>query len=123
MMKERFEKVNRYFEQQIQQCDQRIQALQADDRRDEANLEKVRANVYDIFRTILSVAVKTCKEDPAAVKQFFLKKIQQIPANWETSHAQAEKHGDTVKMEIERIKLDTVGEIRQVFGQIWEEDI
>lgn len=121
-MKERLEKVNRYFERQIQQCNQRIQSLQADERRDEANLEKVRANVYDIFCTILSVAVKTCKEDPAAVRQFFLKKTEQIPANWEASYDQAEKHGDTVKMEIERIKLDTVAEIRQVFGQIWEEE-
>ena len=119
-MKERVARVNKYFDQQIEQCQQRIRALQADERRDEANLEKVRANVYDIFRTILSVAEKTCKDDPNAMKQFFLKRMEQIPANWVTAHAKASEHGDVVKIQIEQIKLDTVGEIRQVFGQIWE---
>lgn len=121
-MKERAAKINNYFDQQIDQCNQRIKVMQENERRDEANLEKVRANVYDIFRTILSVAGKTCKEDPVAVKQFFLKKMEQIPANWVTSCEQAEKHGDTVKMTIERIKLDTVAEIRQAFVQTWEEE-
>ncbi len=122
MMKERVLKVNKYFDQQIAQCDQRIQALQADERRDEANLEKVRANVYDIFRTILSVAEKTCKDDPDGVKRFFVKKTEQIPSSWAASYEQAQKHGDAVKMQIERIKLDTIEEIRQQFAQVWEEE-
>ena len=120
-MKERIETLNHYFDQQIDQYNQHIGVLQADERRDEANLEKVRANVYDIFRTILSVAEKTCKDDPDAMKQFFWKKTEQIPANWVTSYDKAREHGDVVKMQIEQIKLDTVGEIRQVFKQIWEE--
>ena len=119
-MNERVARVNNYFDQKIEQCNQCIHTLQADDRRDEANLEKVRANVYDIFRTILSVAVKTGQGDPEAVKRFFVSKTEQIPSGWVTSYEQAEKHGDAVKMAIEQIKLDTVDEIRQVFVQIWE---
>ncbi len=121
-MKERVARVNKYFDQQIEQCNQRIQILQADERRDEANLEKVRANVYDIFRTILSVATKTCKDDADATKRFFVAKTEQIPANWAASYEQAQKHEDAVKMQIERIKLDTVQEIRQRFAQEWEEE-
>jgi len=67
------------------------------------------------------VAEKTCQNDPDAMKMFFLKKTEQIPANWVVAHAKANDHGDEIKMQIEQIKLDTVAEIRQVFEQIWEE--
>ena len=122
MMKQRVSKLNSYFEEQIALCEQRGKGLMADDRRDEATFEKVRANVYDIFRTILSVAVKTCKEDPEAVRQFFLRRIEQIPSNWTVSYQQAKQHGDTIKMQIEQIKLDTIDEIKKSFAQIWEEE-
>ena len=47
------------------------QTLRADDRADEAAFEKIRANVYDSFRTVLSVAEKTCGDEEDAVHDFF----------------------------------------------------
>lgn len=122
MMEQKVSKLNSYFEEQIVLCGQRGKELLADDRRDEANFEKVRGNVYDIFRTILLVAVKTCKGDPEATRQFFVRKTEQIPSNWAAAYQQVKQHGDAVKMQIEQIKLDTIDEIKKTFAQIWEEE-
>ena len=63
MIEQKVSKLNDYFEVQIALCGQRNKELLADERMDEATFEMVKANVYDIFRAILSVAVKTCKGD------------------------------------------------------------
>ncbi len=98
----------------------RCEELQRDDRRDEANFEKIAGNVYDIFRTVLSAAEKPCGGQEAAVADFFRKRLEQIPGSWQAAYQQAEAHGDTKKMHIERIKLDAVAEIWAEFNRIWE---
>jgi hypothetical protein len=120
MIEQKVSKLNSYFEGQIALCGQRNKELLADERMDEATFEKVKANVYDIFRTILSVAVKTCKGDPGAVQRFFVQKAEQIPSNWIAAYDKAKQHNDVVKMQIEQIKLDTIHEIRENFAKIWE---
>ena len=105
-----------YFDRQIAACKDRQAALASDSRTDEANFEKIRANVFDIFRTILSVAQKMA--DP---KAFFLKKLEEIPANWVSAKKAALAHGDDAAAHIETIKLDTKDAIRAEFLRIWEE--
>ena len=94
----------------------------AEERGDEADFEKVKANIYDIFRTIFSVAVKAGRGDAEAVKRFFILKIEQIPSNWVSAYNKARQHDDAVKMQIEQIKLDTAREIKETFEMIWEEE-
>ncbi len=120
MIEQKVSKLNRYFEEQIAMCNQRNKKLLDDERTDEAAFEKVKANVYDIFRTILSVAVKTSKGDPDAVRRFFVQKTEQIPSSWVTAYDKAKQHNDTVKMCLEEIKLDTIGEIKENFAKTWE---
>ena len=59
MIEQKISKLNSYFDKEISLCEQHSKNLLADDRADEAAHAKIPANVYDIFRTILSVAVKT----------------------------------------------------------------
>ena len=120
MIEERISKLNAYFDREIALCQQRNKELLADERIDEADFEKIRANVYDIFRTILSVTVKTANNDPDKLKQTFALKTEQIPSNWIIAYEKAKQHDDTVKMRIEQIKLDTIREIKETFTQIWE---
>lgn len=120
-MNERQCKFERYLEGRIAACKQRGGLLVADDRMDEGNFEKIRANVYEIFKTILSVTEKVCEEDDCAKKRFFLQKVEQIPSGWEASYEKAKQHGDVEKMHIEGLKLDTAREIREMYMQIWEE--
>ena len=76
MIEQKASRLNDYFDAQISLCEQRGKKLLADDRTDEANFEKVKANIYDIFRTIFSAGAKSCKDDSEAVKRFFMLKIR-----------------------------------------------
>lgn len=120
-MNEQQRKFELYIDEQITDCRQRSELLAADERTDEGNFEKVRANVYEIFKTILSAAEKVCGKDDGARKRFFLQKTDEIPANWTTSYEEAKKQGDVEKVYIESIKLDTAREIKEMCMQIWEE--
>ncbi|MDE7327533.1 MAG: hypothetical protein K2N63_14875 [Lachnospiraceae bacterium] len=120
MIEHKISKLNSYFEEQIAMCGQRNKELLADGHTDEANFEKIKANVYDIFRTILSAAVKTNKADPDTIRRFFVQKTEQIPSSWETAYNKAKEHNDAVKMCLEQIKLDTIDEIKVNFAKIWE---
>ena len=122
MIEQKISKLNGYFDKEISLCKHRSETMMADDLAHKAAHEKIKANVYDIFRTTLSVAVKTGKGDPEAVSRFFFLKIQQIPSNWTTAYDQARQHDDTVKIQVEQIKLDTAARITETFTNIWEEE-
>ena len=111
-----------YFETRIADCKTQEQLLTADDRADEAVFAKIRTNVWDVFRTVFSAAVKSCGSDDEKTEQFFLAKTQQIPQNWRASLQKAEEHGDTEKAHLERIKLDTADEVTTAFQKIWREN-
>lgn len=109
-----------YFADRIACCKKQAQELTCDDRGDEAVFAKVRMNVYDIFSTIFSVAVKTAGEDDEKLMQFFAQKIRQIPQSWHASLANALQHGDSDKAYLEQIKLEAVEEIKKEVARIWE---
>lgn len=110
-----------FFEEKIADCKKRMNELFADERSDEANFEKIRVSVYEIFKTILAVAVKSAKDDSVGIQQFFFMKVEQIPANWKEAYNIANQHEDSERMHIERIKLETSDEIRNMFTKIWGE--
>lgn len=120
-MNEKIKHMNQFFDNQIQLCRQQEKNLQEDDRRDEANFQKIKANVYDIFKTILTVAQKVGNGNSQSIKQFFWAKTEQIPASWKAAYEAAKLHDDTENMVIEMIKLDTIQEIRDEFLTCWEE--
>lgn len=121
-MEHKIEKLNQWFAAQIAACGAAEKELLADDRRDEADFEKIKANVYDIFRTILSAAVKTGDRNEDAVKDFFLQRLQQIPSKWSAAYKKAESNNDAAQMHIERVKLDVAEEVQADFCTIWEDN-
>ena len=121
-MNQKTEKFTAYLDAAIARCAEQEKKLIADDRKDEAVFEKIRANVYNIFRSILGVAVENCGEDAAKIRDFFLKRIDHIPASWMASYEAAKQHDDTAKVQIEEIKLAVVQEIKAQFTKIWEEN-
>ena len=116
MFEKKFSLMNAYFDEQIALCNRRSEELFADSRGDEAVFEKVRANVFDIFRTVLSAAEKSCKGDAEAAARFFLLKLEQIPSNWVESYEKAKQHNDAAKMRTEEIKLDALRQIKEYFS-------
>jgi len=120
-MEQKITKMNNWFEEKIAACGRRNAELQADDRTDEAIFEKVKANIYDAMRTWLTVAVRVIgKGDEKAVKDFFIARVEQIPASWAAAYEKAKEHNDIARMQTEQVKLDVVREVRAEFDKIWE---
>ncbi len=115
-------KVNDFFEQRIAECNEKQRELQEENCSDEANFEKIKANVYDIFKTALSVGKKQYGDDSLKVKEFLMEKLGQISSDWAASYEKAEQNDDTRKMCIEKIKMNTAQDIRENILQIWEEN-
>ena len=120
-MDKKAEQMSTWFDSQIAGCINRQKELLTDDRPDEATFEKIRANVYDVFHTVLSVGVQNSGGSEERAKAFFLEKLRQIPSAWTASYNQASQNHDGEKMYIEQLKLDTAQEIRLKFSEIWEE--
>ena len=110
-----------YLEEQAGACQQRGKLLTEDGRVDEGNFEKIRANAYEIFKTILSVGERLYGADEEAQRDFFLQKIEEIPVSWADSYEKARENGDAEKMHIESVKLDAIREIKEMCAQIWGE--
>lgn len=121
MMKTKIDQFISWLDGQAADCENRKKKLLEDDRIDESVFEKIKINVYDIFRTILLAGEKTSNGDAQKLKEFFLLKLEQIPAHWIASYNKAKQNDDIEKMQIESLKLDTVQAIRAKFLQNWEE--
>ena len=120
MIDQKVSELNRWFNEKTEMCSKRNRELNEDGRADEAIFEKVKANIYDVFCTVLSVAVRTANGDEDAVKGFFVQRAEQIPAGWAAALEKAREHNDIARMQTEQIKLDTIHEIRDEFARIWE---
>lgn len=112
-----------YLQEQVASCARRKEKLLAEERPDEAVFEQVRGNIYDIFRSVLSVAAEKYRDDAQAGREFFRLKLEQIPSGWQASYEKAREHDDTVKMQLESIKLAAARDIRENFMRIWEGEL
>ena len=82
-----------------------------------------RGNVFGIFQAVLAAAEKACGGDEAAARAFVLERAEQIPERWRAAWEAASARGDGEAMHIERLKLDTAGEIRGRMLKCWEERV
>lgn len=93
--------------------------LVLDERKDEANLVKIKKNIFSIFNTIFHVIIKNeflVEED---IRLLFEKKMESIPQNWKTSYENAKTHNDVEKVVIEEIKFQTLDLIANKFNELW----
>ena len=105
-----------WLTEQIDLCARKRTELLADQRKDEANFEKIRENIYDVFRTVYRVAERT-QPDPEKRNLFFLQKLEEIPSSWQTAYDKAAEHDDETRMHLEQLKLDTAARIRERYLQ------
>lgn len=103
--------MTKWFEEKISECERRKNELSGDCREDEAVFEKIKANVYDIFKTMLDVGAKISGGDEEKLKAFFISKTKTIPQNWFVSLENAQKHGDEEKAQTEIVKIEALEEI------------
>ncbi len=120
IMSEKQNEFTTWLGSQIAACEKRREKLLADERSDESDFEKVKANIYDIFRTVFNVALKTSDGNADAARRFFLLRAEEIPANWKAAYEKAKQHNDAHKMQIESLNLETIQDIKTAFERIWE---
>ena len=92
---------------------QEERALAAAQRKDEADLTKIRINVYGICQTVHTALEQAL--EPEAFPQKYLEKLDGLPGNWRAALEKAREHGDVERIVIETIKLETLAEIRAVY--------
>lgn len=129
--------------------DETIEKLRAEEkqlaeshRKDEANLVRIRINIYDVCKTVYGVCARMPakkemgKEEMqsvgkwqgfarcdivselrgnAAAEQLYLEKLEALPKNWKESLEKAKVHGDVEKQIIEETKINALEEIKAKF--------
>lgn len=92
-----------YLDTSMARLLQESSARTADERKDEGDLLKVRANVYGICKSIFQVLDE--KRGRA--------KLNELENTWEKALEEARKYGDVKKTVIEEIKIETLNEIME----------
>lgn len=101
-----------YFEEQIRRCEEQEQQRITEDRKDEANLQKIRANIFRVFQSVYKRSLKEAQPEV-----FFRKKLETIPQNWREAYEKASIQEDAVSLLIEQTKLEAAKEIRKALDK------
>lgn len=111
-----------YLDDKLQVSNKIITNLNVDGKNDEANLEKIRYNVYGIFKTLLLATEKKIQGKSKLASEIadefhkeYLATFDKIPTNWTQNFNKAKEHGNTTEMITEEIKLAVVDELRESY--------
>ena len=100
-----------YIEERIAECAKKEKALIAENRKDEANMERIKSNVYGIAKSLCQVTETLAEKHGEDHATMFVDKLTAVMTPWKASLATAKAHGDSEKECIELIKLETADEI------------
>lgn len=120
------EKYYDIINQEKAECEKEIQFLMTDDRMDEANIAKIRLNVYDIMKTITKIpyqAACKAKEDEQVeiLKREYLLMNERIPGAWKVKLAKAKERDEADEILIEETKLTVATHLLERFLEIIEQ--
>lgn len=119
MNNEREETFIQYLDTRTSTTQEHISQLTADNRKDESDFEKIRANIYQVLKTIFQASQKKAPgEDEQA--RFLHSRLVVIENTWRASLKKAEEHHDERKILQEQIKLEVMDEIHAAFPEFWE---
>lgn len=107
-----------YLDQRTTSVQEDILRLTADDRRDEANFEKIRANIFQIVKSMLQASARMSQEESERVG-FLESKLALFQETWEGYLRKAKEHGDDLKIVQEQTRLEALAEIQDVFRKTW----
>ena len=107
-----------YLQNEKQECMNKAQQLIVDERKDEANLCKVEANIYDVFATLYQVSCKQASENEEEADRMFMAKAEAVPGNWHLNLEKAKEHNDAAKILIEETKLGAVEKIMETYRSL-----
>lgn len=82
---------------------------------DESNMEKIKLNVIDIFVKMFDVSYNKAHGDYDELYSVYMNFFQKIPASWKDKAEKDKKFNMTKEYIIEKIKLDTMEEVKAIF--------
>ena len=115
---EKKESFIRYLDERTSAVQDNIARLNEDDRRDEADFEKIRANIFPIMKQILQASERIAKDEGEQIK-FLDDRITMFEDTWKEALAKATEHKDAKRILQEQVKLEAINEIRDAFERIW----
>ena len=115
---EKKESFVRYLDERTSAVQADIARLIEDNRRDEADFEKIRANIFPIMKQMVQASERIYKEESEQV-QFLDARITMFEETWKAAHVKATEHRDEKRILQEQVKLEAIGEIRDAFERIW----
>lgn len=102
-----------YLEEQRGNLEARESELCAEGRKDEADMEKVKFNVYGMCLAIYQTVVRQCT--PETLSGVYLKRLEEFPEKWEDSLKKAKEYGDEKRILVEQAKLQALQQVRSRF--------
>lgn len=98
-----------------------IQRLETQNCFDDANMLKIRLNIFDVFETVASADEKQC-DTWEAFCQRYVPRFESLTAPWNAKLASAVRNSDTKTRFIEEIKLSAAKRIHEKFLSLKEAD-
>lgn len=107
-------------------CKLECNKLTNDNRKDEADLEKIKLNIYDVFTTLVGatqkqILAKKDIEDAAKYEAFcdaYLKTFDKIPESWRVNLKKAKENNAVINIVIEETKLSVAQELKNTFTNL-----
>ena len=95
-----------------------IERMEQEGRQDEANLNKVRLNIVNVFETVAGADLRAVSQgDWAAFCARYLPRFQTLSAPWRTKLEKALAHSDVQSIAVEEAKLDMLHRIKAVLDR------
>ena len=88
---------------------QQAKDLAADSRQDDADLTKIRDNIYEICATVGGVVCKTQPE--SRWEAVYRSKLAALPQSWRAALEAARAHGDDRRAAVEELKLEALADV------------
>lgn len=107
-----------YLDETIRELKETEKELVQTDRKDEANIIRIKMNICDIAKTIYNVSAK--KNSESSLKEEYVRQLTRLPENWKVSYQKAKEHGDVQKILIEETKLEMLQMIKYKFEDLGE---
>ena len=102
-----------YLEDKIVKCEKEVKELILSERKDEANLIKVKNNIYGVCKITYEVIVKNHKSEE--VNEKYLAKLDHLSQTWNQAYGKAKEFHDVDKIVVEETKLQVLKEVIAYF--------
>lgn len=106
----------KYLQEKNSALKKQAEEYKETDRLDEANLLKVRANIYEVCGTVCKVHLSRPGNGAEACRA----QLAKFRSIWGAERDRAAAHGDTVKTVIEDIKLEALKDITEKFEEVFK---